>query len=220
MTRHAWIILLFALASATAGAQMLPDTSPRVGVDYEVLPTPQPTYGRGGIEVAEVFSYRCIHCAKFQPSVDAWLKSNGAGLRWEYVPAAFGGTWDDFARAFFAAQALGVQQKTHAAVFKAIFELKKISTGTPEEIATMYAGLGVDKSKFLAAMKSPAVDLKLRKAHDFAVRTGIQGTPTLILDGKYRIAATTDRGFDGMLSTLDYLLFKERAAQAAARATH
>ena len=42
-------------------------------------------------------------------------------VRWEYVPAVFGGHWDRFARAYFAAQSLGVQEKTHDAVFKGIF---------------------------------------------------------------------------------------------------
>ena len=37
MPRFAWMVLLLALASISAGAQMLPDTSPRAGVDYEVL---------------------------------------------------------------------------------------------------------------------------------------------------------------------------------------
>ena len=44
-----------------------------------------------------------------------------------YVPAMFGGTWDDYARAFYAAQTLGVQEKTHEALYAAIHSQK-----TPE----------------------------------------------------------------------------------------
>ena len=65
---------------------------PQPGVDYVVLPQSQPTWAPGKIEVAEVFSYRCIHCAEFQPKVNVWKKTMPADARWEYVPAVFGGS--------------------------------------------------------------------------------------------------------------------------------
>jgi thiol:disulfide interchange protein DsbA len=185
---------------------------PKAGLDYIVLPTPQPTYGQGKIEVAEVFSYRCIHCAEFQPKVNAWKKTMPADVRWEYVPAVFGGSWDDFARAYFAADLLGVQKRTHDAVFKGVFVDQMLKTGSPEEIADMYAHWGVDKAKFLATMSSFGVTAKLNRARQFALRTGISGTPTIIVDGKYRVEVTTQHGFEGMLATTSWLIAQERAA--------
>src|SRR5690606_26472237 len=94
---------------------------PREGVDFEVLPTPQPTYGTGpGIEVAEVFSYTCIHCANLQPHVNTWKARLPADVRFVYVPAAFGGAIDNFARGFFAAEATGLLDSTHDAMFSAV----------------------------------------------------------------------------------------------------
>ena len=54
---------------------------PRLGTDYDVIELPQPTWGSndGRIEVAEVFSYRCVHCAEFQPQVNAWTKPSAGG---------------------------------------------------------------------------------------------------------------------------------------------
>ncbi|MFA6985480.1 MAG: thiol:disulfide interchange protein DsbA/DsbL [Arenimonas sp.] len=186
--------------------------APRLGTDYEVLPVPQPKYGVGRIEVAEVFSYRCIHCAEFQPLINTWKKTMPADARWEYVPAVFGGSWDDFARAYFAADILGVHKKTHDAAFKGIFVDELIKTGTPEEIADMYAKFGVDRAKFLGTMQSFGVTAKLNRARQFALRTGVSATPTIIINGKYRVTATRDRGFAGMLATVDYLIARERAA--------
>jgi len=213
---------LFLLLPLSAVAQALSAAAPsagqfRAGVDYEVLPTPQPLYGSvqpGKIEVAEVFSYGCIHCAQFQPFVNAWRKTMPASARWEYVPAVFGGHWDNFARAYYAAEALGVQKKTHDAVFKGVFTDQMVKKGTPEEIADLYAKLGVDRAKFLSAMQSFGVTAKLNRAKQFALRTGISGTPTLIVNGKYRINVTQDRGFDGMLATANYLIARERSATA------
>jgi thiol:disulfide interchange protein DsbA len=51
---------------------------------------------------------------------------------------------------------------------------------------------------------------KLDVAKRFALDTGITGTPTLIVNGKYRIQSTTDRSFPGMLHTLDLVLARER----------
>ena len=186
---------------------------PRPGTDFELITPAQPTWGAGKIEVAEVFSYRCIHCAEFQPKVNAWkAKSLPADARWEYVPAVFGGTWDTFARAFFAAQLMGIQPKTHDKVFNGVFVEQAAGNGTVEDIAKMYSGWGVDQAKFLATMNSFGVTAKLNRAKQFAMRTGITATPTIIVNGKYRVGVTPDRGFEGMLATTSYLIAQERAA--------
>lgn len=207
-----------ALAQSTAPPAPADNGAIRPGVDYEEMPIPAPTYGRGKIEVAEVFSYGCIHCAHFQPLVTAWKKKLPNDVRWEYVPADFGGVWNAFARAYFAADRLNVLARTHDAVFRAVHEEHALASGTPEDIAQMYGKFGVDANKFLAAMTDPAIDARLQHAREFALATGIEGTPTLVVDGRYRISATVDRGFPGMLATADYLIGLERAANKKAAA--
>jgi thiol:disulfide interchange protein DsbA len=217
MLRRFLAALVFLLPLA-ASAQLLPN-APRPGIDYEVLPSPQPTFGQGKIEVAEVFSYTCIHCAQAQPAITQWSKRKAADVRFEYVPAIFGGVADNFARAFFAAQAMGVLDKTHDAVFKAVFIEKKIRSGSLEEIADLYAGMGVDRAKFLATMNSFAVTSKLAKARQFSLRTGVNATPTFVINGKYRAVNTRDRGHDGLIATIEFLVAKERAASKKPAAT-
>ena len=201
--------------AARPAAAAAPAQAPRPGTDFEVISPAQPTWGQGKIEVAEVFSYRCIHCAEFQPKVNVWKKSMPADVRWEYVPGVFGGTWDTFARAYFAAELMGVQPKTHDKVFEGVFVTQSAGNGSVEEIAAMYGKLGVDSPKFLATMNSFGVTAKLNRAKQFAMRTGVKATPTIIINGKYRVNVTPDRGFDGMLATTNYLIAQERAAAAA-----
>ena len=217
MFRRLLVPLLFLVSFSACAQSAAPMGVPRVGVDYEVLPIPQPTYGLGKIEVAEVFSYRCIHCAEFQPLVNAWKKTMPNYVRWEYVPAVFGGSWDDFARAYLAAETLGVQKRTHDAVFKGVFVDKLIKTGTGDEIADMYATFGVDRAKFVNTTRSVLVTDRLNRARQFALRTGVTGTPTIIVNGKYRVNVTPDRGFPGMLTTTTFLIAKERAAAKATK---
>ena len=226
MIRHllAPALLLFSMAAVaqTAARQApagMPGFVPQAGpdLDYEVLESPQPTWGQGKIEVAEVFSYACIHCAEFQHKVNAWRKAIPADVRWEYVPAVFGGTFTSMARAYFAAELMKVQPRTHDLVFKGVFVDKFVQKGTDEEIAAMYARWGVDKAKFIATMNSFGVTGKLNRARQFALRTGVQSTPTIIVNGKYRVNVTPQRGFDGMLATTNWLIAKERAAARAAK---
>jgi thiol:disulfide interchange protein DsbA len=200
-----------------AGAPAVVDpNAPRLGIDYEILPTPQPTYGEGKIEVAEVFSYACIHCAQFQPTVDIWLKKLPKDVRYEYVPAVFQKVWENFARAYFAAKALGVQERTHDAIFRAVHIEHTVKEPSPEGIADWYATQGVDRTKFLDTMNSFGVTAMVNRAKQFALRTGIDGTPTLIIAGKYKVNVNAERGFDGMLATADYLIARERALSASA----
>jgi thiol:disulfide interchange protein DsbA len=215
------ITLLFLALGGIAGAHAAPDpvlapdaatAAPRPGLDFEVIAVPVKRFApvKAKIEVAEVFSYACVHCAHFQPQVDAWLKTRRKDVQWEYVPAVFGGPFTSFAAAYYAADAMGVRERSHSAVFKAIFEEKVVKTAEPPVIADLYARWGVEPSKFMAQMDSPAVREKLDVAKRFALDTGITGTPTLIVNGKYRIQSTTDRSFPGMLHTLDLVLARER----------
>jgi len=190
---------------------------PRQGTDYELLSAPQPTWNPadGKIEVVEVFSFMCHVCAEVQPAVDLFKPTLPADVRWSYVPAAFGGPWDTAARAFFAAQAMGIDERSHSKVFPAIFVDQKIKQGTPEEFADLYASFGADRGTFLSTMASFGVTAKFNRAKQFALRTGVTGTPTIIVNGKYRVMNTRDRGPQGMFATVTYLAAQERAQAAA-----
>ena len=216
MIRRSLLVLLLSLLPLSAFAQpMAPGY--REGVDFVTLPAPLPPFAAGKIEVAEVFSYACVHCFTFQPAVNKWKTTMAKDVRWEYVPAAFGGPFDQFAKAYFAAQILGVQEKTHDAVFKGIFTDKLVKQGTPEEVADLYARFGVDRAKFLATMAGNDVKARMAKAKDFAMRSGVESTPTLIVNGKYRVLGRNETGYDGLLKTTEFLVQKERelAAKAA-----
>lgn len=203
------------VASATpapaAPAPVAPSgPEPREGIDYVVLDAPQPTWGQGRIEVAEVFGYPCIHCHHLQPLLNDWHKTLPGDVRFEYVPAVFGGPWDTYARGYFAADLLGLRERTHDAVFNAFHEEGKRATDEAA-LADVYAGLGADRAKFLATMTSFGVTAKLQKARQFATRAGVTGTPSIIVNGKYRVMSSSDRGFPGMLSTVEHLVARERA---------
>lgn len=192
---------------------MDPAKAPRPGIDYEHLAEPQPTLTQGGIEVAEVFSYMCIHCANLQPMLNTWKANLPADVKFVYVPGVFGGVSDDFARAFYAAEAMGVLEKNHDELFKSVIIERSFQSGSAEEIADWFAARGADRATFLSTMQSFAVTTKINRARQFALRGGVDSTPTMIIAGKYRATAAGDRGLQGLLDTVDWIVAHERAGK-------
>jgi thiol:disulfide interchange protein DsbA len=183
-------LLALLLPYATVAASTGP--TPVEGEDYVVIEGGQPYRPLAGtVEVVEVFGYWCPHCHDFQAQLEAWQRKLPAGVRFTYVPAVFD-EGDAFARGFFAAEGAGAVAKTHDAVYRAVHVDGVLArNATVDEVAWFYGQQGLDAAKTRAAMLSPATDAKLRAAHDFALRSGVEGTPTLIINGRYRITAHT-----------------------------
>ncbi|HJS35322.1 MAG TPA: thiol:disulfide interchange protein DsbA/DsbL [Pseudoxanthomonas sp.] len=204
------ITLLALLPAATLAAP--PASAPLIeGQDYEVIPDGKPfAPAKGKIEVVEVFGYTCIHCAHLEPTLAAWKKKLPRDVQLTPVPAAFGGYWIPYARAFYAAQQLGVQERTHQAVFDALHKTGNlpIQNASAEEIAGFYASQGVDRAKFIAALRGQVVDQQLAKAQDWVAAAGVEGTPTIIVNGKYRV--TGGGNYSDRLKIADRLVARER----------
>lgn len=191
------------------------------GVDYVLIPTGQ-TFDTppGKVEVVEYFGYVCPFCAAVEPTVAAMRRKLPADVHFVTVPAAFGGTWDNYAKAYYAAEAMGLLDKTHEAMFRAIHidQTLKGERGmdAPEDIAAFYANYGADPKQFLAGMQSFAVAAKInhaRQAMTAAYANGDQmGTPTFVVNGKYRVKG---KSMDDMFRILNQLMMAERAKLGA-----
>lgn len=188
------------------------------GTDYIVIPDGQPyAPADGKVEVAEAFGYACPHCAHFEPMLQAWKAKLPANARLVSVPAAFGGPWDNFARAYFAAESAGIAENTHDAMFRAIHEERTLPpNASVDQIAAFYAKHGADATAIAGTMRSFAIDAKLNHAREFLARSEVQGTapigtPMMIVNGKYRIDAG-EGGYGKMLETVDKLVAHESAS--------
>ena len=185
------------------------------GADYTVIDPPQPTSTGDKVEVAEVFSYACPHCAHFQPYADELKSKLPANAQFVLVPAVFNPSWEPFARAFYTAQALGLVDKTHQALFDAIHR-DHLPLRDIDSLANWYAGQGANAGNFLSTANSFVIDAKLAHAADLVKAYGVEGTPTLIVNGKYRVGANSQRGigFPEMVQIALQLAQQEAAAAA------
>jgi len=159
------------------------------GSDYELIEGGAPFAPLPGkVEVAEVFGYSCPHCAHFEPALARWKATLPRNATFVAVAAPFGGMWMPFARAYYAARILGVAERSHADVFKAVHDTGALPHNpSGDELATFYAHYGVAPAKFLETYAGPAVDAQMARARAFIQRSGVDGTPTLVVAGRYRV---------------------------------
>lgn len=178
-------LLLATACTATGSNEPAPYTE---GAEYVSIAGPAHRLSdQGKVEVVEVFSYGCIHCAHFAPIADQMRKQLPAGVVFKLMPAAFNDEWLPYARAFYAAQKLGVVDKTHLELFKAKFD-NHYPISTLDELADFYASQGVNREEFLRIASSDEVTAQIRKDAALVQQWQVDGTPTIVVDGKYRTA--------------------------------
>ena len=198
---------------------IVPPTGPApvAGVDYVVISGGQPFQpATGKIEVVEVFGYTCPACANFEPLVTAWAAKLPEDVEFTPLAAPFGGYWMPFAKAYYAAQSTGILMQSHDAVFNAIHLERTLAPDASEaQVAQFYGRFGVDPKQFENTMASFGVKAKMGRALQFLQRSGVDSTPTMVVDGKYRI---TGKSWEANLDIAEHLIAAERAAMQAAAA--
>jgi thiol:disulfide interchange protein DsbA len=221
MRRHVTLPALLALIiTSLAHAQNWTE-----GTNYfPVIPAQHTNVPAGKIEVAEIFSYACPYCAQFNPLIQQLRKSLSANAQLVFVPASFNPSedWPMFQRATCTAQVLGILDKTHDAMFDAVWKTGELAISDPkthvlknplptiEDAARYYnriSGIAVDQ--FLAASKSFSVDAAMRRSDALVLAYHIDGTPSLVVNGKYRITGESAGGMQQMIELAKWLVAKE-----------
>ena len=201
-------LLLATACTAKSGTTPDPYTE---GTEYVTLPAPHQRYSsEGKVEVVEVFSYGCIHCAHFAPVAAALAKQLPKGVEFKLLPAPFSAEWVPFARAFYSARQLGVLERTHLALFDAKFE-QHYAINSMDELADFYARAGVNRAAFMAAATSPQTTAQMKSDLALIQKWQVDGTPTIVINGKYRVAAV--HSYDEMVAVTQWLVKRELAGK-------
>jgi len=195
------------------------------GKHYSVIAQAQRTnVAPGKIEVMEVFSYGCPACNSFRPTMKKLKASLPANAQLVYLPASWNNAeaWPMFQRAYLTAVSLGVAEKAHDAMFDAIWTTGELGVSDPqthrlktklptiEDAARFYQRVtGVKAADFVNASKSFGVDLKMRQADSQISAMQVPSTPTLVVNGKYRLNNDNLGSGDEIIELVKYLVARE-----------
>ena len=209
--RRAFIVLGLVLALAAGGSL----AELKEGRDYETIAPTQPTEAVGRVEVTEFFWYGCPHCYALEPLLNRWLRVLPRDVVFRRVPADFG-RWTQAARLFYALEAIGEEARLRGELFDAI-HLERLSYTREAEVTDWLAKKGVDRQQFTGAYHSPAVHDRVERAKQLTQAHGVDGVPTLVIGGRYRVSPLTVGAHEGMLATVDELIVRVKAAQAGSK---
>ena len=213
MTKQVTFLLAALMLATTCSARNHKHQKPYTeGSDYIVVKQPKRFSPKGKVEVVEVFSYDCIHCYQFSPYAEKLRASLPAGVAFHSVPASFTPAWEPFARAFYAAQQLGVLERTHTALFKQKF-YQHYPLNSLDDLADFYAREGIGRATFMRAANSDTTKRELERNNKLIMRWGVEGTPTIVVDGKYRSGSIDS--YDTLVKMTQWLVERELRASTS-----
>jgi protein dithiol oxidoreductase (disulfide-forming) len=192
---------------------------------FPIVPARPTGLPAGKVQVTEVFSYACPACNQFQPHMRKLEHSVPSNVVVNFVPASFNPAedWPMFQLAYVTAQTLGIADKTHDAMFDAVWTTGELSTTDPstpsglkshmptiEDAARFYEKhTGTPAAKFVATSKSFGVDSQVRIDEEAIKQFGVDRTPTIVVNGKYRLQVESAGGPDALIELVNWLVAKE-----------
>ncbi|HCI13909.1 MAG: hypothetical protein A2063_01145 [Gallionellales bacterium GWA2_60_142] len=169
---------------------------------YTLLVPAQPTATQK-IEVLEFFSYGCSHCFHLHHDLSIWAKKMPKDVELVYVPVIFRDSAEPLARTYYALESMPNFEKMHDAIYRGM-NVENAELFDLDSIAAYVAKQGADRAKFTAAYNSFSMSSRVTRAKQMIRSYAIQGTPTLVVDGKYVITglqpADTIRVLDAVIA--------------------
>ena len=200
LTRIAGFLLL-ACACTIAHAQ------PVAGKEYIVLDPPRAVKS-DRVEVLEFFYYGCPVCYEAQPHIARWQLAAGPSVELKRVPAV-SDAWISFARVYYALETTGLLPRLHWPIYdNHHFDGKRLNED--KNLLDWLASNGVDAARFKQAYDSHEVTLRVDEARKMLGTYGVQGVPTMVVDGRFVTSASRAGGVPQMMEVLEFLVARAR----------
>ena len=216
---RAWVKSLLVVVMAIVTMPALAQETYQEGVHYDLITPNIQTGISDRVVVTEFFSYGCGHCFNFEPMLAAWEKRQPENIVVQRSPIAWNAGARLLAKVYYTAVVLDVMDPMHDAIFRAI-HLQRKRLATPEAFRAVFVDNGIDAGEFDKAFDSFGVNSMVRQADARMRGARINGTPSLMVNGKYRIDTRKAGSQANMLKIAEFLAEKElaRINQSAAAA--
>ncbi len=183
------------------------------GKDYRVLDRQVRLSKSDKIEVVEVFSYTCPHCAALDPHVERWASQQASDVDFLRLPIVWGGAQAGLqrhhARTYYALVAGGWSTQIHPHLFQ-IIQQELIGDVSVERMQGVVARLGADEAEFLDEYFALSTRIKAQRAQRMTRDWLATSVPAIVINGKYLIFNTPSAG--RLFRIVDELVAMERRA--------
>ncbi len=160
------------------------------------------------ISVVEYFSYGCTHCYRLEQFIDAWLETKSEDVKFSRVAVPTRDDWIPYARAYYIAEDLGILEKVHSLIFRAIYANKQ-PMGQKRLLKRMFTGVAeVEPEKFEEVWASDRIPKKVQNAVIEMRDLGVNASPTIVVAKKYLITPETAGDLGFMFDVVDFLVEK------------
>jgi protein dithiol oxidoreductase (disulfide-forming) len=181
---------------------------------YRTYVPPQPTETGNKIEVIEFFYYGCPHCFHLEPYINKWLSNAPKDVAFRRIPAVFSDSWIPLAKTFYALDALGELNRLNDAVYDAI-HVKHIDLSQEPTLFDWVAQQGIDRKKFADVYNSFSVKNRAEFAKTLTSTYAIEGTPSLVVDGKYLTSPSMTGSYQSVMQVLEQLIDMARQERSS-----
>ena len=206
MLARAHILVRLALCWLALAAIALPAAAQQVrrDVDYRLIPQQAVESGER-VEVIDFFFYACPYCNQLQPHLEHWEKRKPADVVYRHVPVVRHDTWVPLAKTYYTLEAMGEVERLHNAVYHS-YHVEDLSMSQEKVIAEWAEKHGLDREKFMAIYRSEETRQKVERARKMTVEYDIQGTPSVVVDGRYLTSTSMTPNVPGIIPVIDGLI--------------
>ena len=179
---------------ACAGVALPAAAQSKTDVDYREI-SQQPVETGDKIEVIDFFFYGCQYCNELLPRLERWRKTIPADVAYRHIPVVRHDSWVPLAKTYFTLEAMGEVERLHPAVFHG-YHVEDLYMSQEKVIAEWAGKHGLDPDKFMAIYRSDETRRKVERARKQTLEYDIQGTPTLVVDGRYLTDGSSAKTID------------------------
>jgi thiol:disulfide interchange protein DsbA len=216
--------VLFSLTTFAATTAPSPAPTPAAdtgnyleGKDYTLIEDVVRPLDPSKIEVVEVFAFTCPHCFHFEPKIEQWFKAQKPDVNLVQLHTSWSEQMEPYQRGYYTGVILGIKDKIQNPVFD-YYQVQHKELKNAEDWATFLSAYGVDKKTVLSTYDSFGVTSQIKQADSRTRGYKVTGTPTLVVEGKYRVSSGSGPdAHEKMLKVAQFLVDKARAERVAAK---
>jgi thiol:disulfide interchange protein DsbA len=191
-------------AIALTGRAAAQEVRARQNIEYRLIPA-QPVETGERIEVIDFFWYGCPYCNDLQPALEEWVKRKPDDVALRRVPAILRDSWAPHARIYYALELLGEVERLHLKVYES-YHVEQLHMSKSEVMEQWAAKNGIERQRWLDAYFSPETDARIARAFQATKRYDVQGTPSVVVDGRYLTSSSMTSTVRGVVTVMEDLV--------------